>query len=49
MPSLLLATVTLAQASGPMGLSKRHHIQTLLADPVIQADWQEKPGRPERG
>lgn len=38
--------VTLAQASGPMGLSKRHHIQTLLAEPKIQESWQQKFGRP---
>ena len=38
-------TVTLAQASGLMGLSKRHHIQTLLAEPAIQQQWQARFGR----
>ena len=31
--------ISLKKASGPMGLSKRHHIQTLLADPDIQDAW----------
>ena len=38
-------TVTLVQASGPMGLSKRHHIQTLLAEPAIQQQWQARFNR----
>lgn len=38
-------TVSLAQASGPMGLSKRHHIQSLLYLPEIQQQWQAKFGR----
>lgn len=39
-------SVSLAQASGPMGLSKRHHIQSLLALPEIQQQWQARFGRP---
>ncbi len=39
-------TLTLKQASGPMGLSKRHHIQTLLAYPEIQAQWEQEFNRP---
>lgn len=39
-------TISLAEASGPMGLSKRRHIQTLLAMPAIQAQWQDRFSRP---
>jgi phosphonoacetaldehyde hydrolase len=38
-------TVSLAQARGPMGLSKREHIRTLLAEAAVQAQWQDRFGR----
>jgi phosphonoacetaldehyde hydrolase len=37
--------ISLAQARGPMGLSKRAHIQTLLAEPDIAAQWLRVFGR----
>lgn len=38
--------ITLEQARGPMGISKRPHIEMLLAEPGIQAQWQQQFGRP---
>jgi len=37
--------LTLAQARGPMGLSKWQHIRTLLDEPSIAAQWKATTGR----
>ncbi|MGK5080237.1 phosphonoacetaldehyde hydrolase [Janthinobacterium sp. HLX7-2] len=38
-------SITLAQARGPMGLSKWQHIHTLLQDQGIRAQWQQRFGK----
>ncbi|WP_027468863.1 phosphonoacetaldehyde hydrolase [Deefgea rivuli] len=38
--------ISLAQARGPMGLSKWQHISALLAEPEIQQQWQDATGKP---
>ena len=38
--------VDLQLARGPMGLSKRDHIRTLLAEPAVASQWQERFGGP---
>ncbi|PIM53800.1 phosphonoacetaldehyde hydrolase [Roseateles chitinivorans] len=37
--------LTLDEARGPMGLSKRDHIRTLLEDAGLQSQWQARFGR----